>query len=113
MATIHSKTKNSDRKYLYESYPRKDILYRNTDESGTVEYLIADSEAKSVWSLSKGVFEKIEKFMTREPTIELNTEPAREPAPLEELAPSKTVSEDFALQLIALVANKEPLKDVR
>lgn len=104
MKTIKSKIENG-KKYLLTSY-KKIGIYENTDEAGMCEILIPNFDSNFVMIYTKNDFNVIIN------AIKADNEPEIEQAVIKSSDKENTVTEDFALKLIAIAANKEKLKDL-
>ena len=103
---VHSRDK-----YLIESYPIAGV-FENTDDRGVIEIMIHNRYKSFVGSWQKDDFDVIYDAIKAMDVAEAMEDHRNDQITL---VPDKEnmVSEDFTLKLMALVVNKEKIKEVK
>lgn len=96
----------SANKFNCNSYPKVGEMFENTDDCGMVEIMFPIRHKAFVFNIPFEEFRSIKEAILNDQLEGLN------PSPIIPLEKENTVTEDFALKLVAVVANKEKIKDL-
>lgn len=92
-------------KFVKSNYPNGRV-FENEDEMGIVELIVMAPDS-TVWNVPISTVSILkEELFSNDELEELNKEVVKEPK-------ENTVSEDFALKMIAIVTNKEKFSDLK